>query len=224
MYDLFMITYDEPMADYHWRALHDRFPSARRIEGVKGIHAAHRAAATASRTKHFWVVDADNEVIAQDFSYKVPEWDSGYVHLWHAKNPVNGLVYGWGGIKLFPRRVVLDRTEDGLDMTTSFELKIIPECASITHFNYAPFETWRAAFREAVKLTLAGDPESRERLDIWTSRAEGAYSEWCLSGAIDGQAHATAHNGNIKEISKINDYEWLKSRFEEKRCGMPSQS
>ena len=135
MYDVFFLNYQEPMADTHWRALSRLLPSARRVSGVAGIHAAHRRCAELSTTRMFYVVDADNEVIDFDFRFKPPPYDQGYVHLWFARNPVNELVYGWGGIKLFPKSLVLGLEGTPLDMTTSFPLKIVPEVASITHFN-----------------------------------------------------------------------------------------
>lgn len=214
MYDVFFVSYDEPMADAHWGILKSNVAAARRVHGVAGIHAAHRHCANISRTSHFFVIDADNEVLDYDFTYKVPSYDAQYVHLWQAKNPLNGLVYGWGGVKLFPKRLVKQMSESTLDMTTSFELKIMPEVKSVTHFNYAPFETWRSAFREAVKLTLARDnDEAKERLEVWKTRAAGPFAEHCLRGAQEGAAYAESFHADPEAIRKINDYGWLHERF-----------
>lgn len=214
MYDIFFLRFDEPMADGHWAALKSRIISARVMSGVKGIHAAHLACAKASRTACFFVIDADNEIIDYDFSYKVPTWDMQYVHLWQAHNPVNGLTYGWGGVKLFPKKLVLGMSPDTLDMTTSFPLKVMPEVKSINHFNYAPFETWRSAFRECVKLTLSDDPEALARRDVWVSKATGPYSGECLAGARAGVHYAYANKDDPAAIRKINDYAWLRSFYE----------
>jgi hypothetical protein len=214
MYDIFFLSFDEPMADRHWAATKEKVPSARRVTGVEGIHAAHQHCAKLSRTNHFFVIDADNEILDTDFTYRVPSYDSQYVHLWYARNPLNGLTYGWGGVKLFPKKVVLNMAHDSLDMTTSFSLKIMPEVKSITHFNYAPLETWRAAFREGVKLGLSSEPEARERLTVWQSRAYGPHATESMRGAIDGASYADAHRDDPQAIRKINDYGWLKSRFE----------
>jgi hypothetical protein len=215
MYDVFFLSYDEPMADKHWELLKSKVPSARHMAHISGIHEAHKACATRSRTRMFWVIDADNELLNYDFQMTVPEWDQNYVHLWHAENPLNGLVYGWGGVKLFPKSVVLGMHDIPLDMTTSFELKIMDEVKSITHFNYSPFETWRSAFRECVKLSRSSDQECLDRLAVWTSHASGPYAEYCLAGARDGVAYFESCSYPL-EYRRINDYAWLRNRFAER--------
>lgn len=211
MYDVFFISYDEPHADTHWSLVKNRLPFARRVEGIEGIQAAHLYCCNQSRTPHFFVIDADNEVLDfAPFDYRVPAWDRDYVHLWFARNPVNGLEYGWGGLKLFPRSV-FQRTGPRLDMTTSFPLKVIREVASVTHFNTSPYETWRSAFREAVKLSQNPSQEQQEWLGAWTSTATGPHAEWSLRGAQEGREYGIAHGGD--DLLVINDYSWLKGRF-----------
>lgn len=214
MYDVFFLSFDEPMADLHWKVLQDRVASARRVHAVPGIHAAHMRCADLSQTNHFFVVDADNEVLDFDFSYKVPSYDAGYVHLWQARNPLNGLEYGWGGIKLFPKRVLKKMTGKPLDMTTSFDLKMMDGVRSITHFNYAPFETWRSAFRECVKLTLGGTQEALERREVWLTQAEGPFAHNCLAGAHAGRVYAEVNRNRPERLFLINDYAFLREEFE----------
>lgn len=213
MYDIFFISYDEPMADLHWKSLKGKVPFARHVKGVTGIQAAHLRCAELCRTKFFFVVDADNSIEDESvFEYKVPEWDEQYVHLWYAKNPVNSLCYGWGGIKLFPKQLVVNM-EKKLDMTTSFDLKIVEKVASITHFNISAYESWRSAFRECVKLTLSENDEAKERLEVWRTQAEGPFSEWVLKGAQEGSQYAQKHVNDFDELCRINDYNWLYERF-----------
>ena len=50
MYDMVFISYQEPNADENWDKLKSRFPLARRVHGVKGIHQAHIEAAKKSHT------------------------------------------------------------------------------------------------------------------------------------------------------------------------------
>lgn len=215
MYDVFFLSYDEPYAEQYWSVLKEQHPSARRCNGVPGIQAAHAKCAQMSRTRHFFVVDADNQVTSPDvFDFRVPDWDADYVHLWYARNPVNGLEYGWGGIKLFPKMLFRHLSEQRLDMTTSFPLKVIPEVASITHFDTTPFETWRSAFREAVKLTAKTDEDSADRLKAWREVGRGPHGHWSIRGAEDGHQYASEHIRDDSALKKINDYAWLKSRFD----------
>ena len=59
MYDIVFISYNEPNADENWQALKARFPRAKRVDGVKGIHQSHTSAAIKCFTKMLWIVDAD---------------------------------------------------------------------------------------------------------------------------------------------------------------------
>ena len=40
MYDIIFISYNEPHADNNWNNLKTRFPYAKRVNGIKGIHQA----------------------------------------------------------------------------------------------------------------------------------------------------------------------------------------
>lgn len=214
MYDVFFLSYNEPYASGHFQHLKNHAPLARRLNGVKGIHAAHSRCAELSRTSHFFVMDADNEIVDPSvFDYEITEWDTAYVHLWYARNPVNDLEYGWGGLKLFPK-AVFDGSEPALDMTTSFPLKIIPTVSSITHFNTTAYDTWRSAFREAVKLTLLTSEETQEWLRIWMTTGKGLFAEFSIAGAIDGHVYADEHRNDPEALMRINDYDWLHSAFD----------
>ena len=51
MYDIVFISYEEPNADDVYAELKERYPMAKRVHGVKGIHQAHIAAAKKCFTK-----------------------------------------------------------------------------------------------------------------------------------------------------------------------------
>jgi len=73
---------------------------------------------------------------------------------WHVRNPVNGLVYGYGGVKLFPRQLLKDAKEWKIDLATSIgaKFKVLPRTIGSTEFNCDPETAWRSGFREAAKL------------------------------------------------------------------------
>jgi hypothetical protein len=215
MYDIFFLSHGEPYADANWNVLRNVYPHARRVNGIDGILNAHKHCAFISRTLNFFVIDADNEILDVDFGIKLSVYDKDYVHVWRAKNPVNGLVYGWGGIKLFPKRFLLSIETMPLDMTTSFPLKIMDTVGSITHFNTSPFDTWRSAFRECVKLARADDAESYQRLQTWCKIAKGPYADWCLDGACKGREHGLKYKTDTDMLMKINDWAWLAEKFED---------
>jgi hypothetical protein len=222
MYDIVFISYQEPNADDNWESLKLRFPMAKRIHGVKGIHQAHIAAAKKCFTKMFWIVDGD-AVIMDDFNfdYEVPSHQQDHVHVWRSKNPVNDLVYGYGGIKLFPRRMTIHMDTSKPDMTTSItgKFKAMPQLSNVTAFNTGPFETWKSAFRECCKLSSKiidrqKNEETENRLHIWqTVGKDRPYGEFALRGAQAGSVYGEASQGDIEALKKINDFEWLLEKF-----------
>ena len=122
MYEIFFISYNEPNADSNWELLKSRFPIARRIHGIKGIQQAHYVAATQSFTKMFYVVDGDAQIVSSfDFDHSLEREDYDTVHVWKSRNPINGLEYGYGGVKLLPKHKVLQMDLNKVDMTTSYE-------------------------------------------------------------------------------------------------------
>jgi hypothetical protein len=226
MYDIVFISYQEPNADENFAALKQRFPTAKRVHGVKGIHQAHIAGAKLCFTKMFWIVDGDAQILDNfDFSYKVDKWDLDVVHVWRCKNPINDLIYGYGGIKLFPRQATIDMDLSKPDMTTSIsnKFKAVQELANITAFNTGEFETWKSAFRECCKLSSKvidrqKDKETEDRLDIWcTVGADRLYGEYAIAGAKLGREYGEKYKDSPQDLRRINDFDWLKEKFDECR-------
>jgi len=221
MFDITFISYNEPNADANWEKLKSRFPFARRVHGVEGIHNAHILAARKSRTSMFWVVDGDSQ-IADTFTFKDPDgvWIES-VYVYKALNPVNGLSYGNGGVKLLPRVATMNMDTNSVDMTTSIvkHFTAVPEVASATYFNTDPFNAWRSAFRECVKLSskvINGqvDAETEERLNVWCTKGAGVqYGINAIEGAQLGRAYGELNKDKPEELQKINDFKWLRSKF-----------
>ena len=77
MYDIVFISYEEPNADEVYAELKARFPMAKRVHGVEGIHQAHIAAAKKCFTKMFWVVDGDAKLKNEwQFDYIANEYST----------------------------------------------------------------------------------------------------------------------------------------------------
>ena len=222
--DVFMLKFDEPDADAHWARLRAFAPHAILIEGISGIHAALAECARHASTPHFFVVDADNWIL-DGFSFELifqPHNDQ--VAAWRAKNPVNGLVYGNGGIKLIPANAFCHAKDLGIDLTTRLtdRYRVIPILASEHRFNMTPLLAWRSAFRECAKLASRSVRGSEEKtaalhLDAWCSIANAErHAKWCLQGACDGRDYGTENIGRPEKLRLINDYGWLQSLFLER--------
>ena len=223
-YDVVMLSYKEPEADANYAKLLEKVPNAKRVHGVKGIFHAHQKASQIADTKMFYVIDAD-AILLDDFKfdYFPTVWDEDTVHVWKSKNPINGLVYGFGGLKLFPTQLLRDAKEWRVDFTTSIsdKFKAMPGTANYTAFNTNPYDTWKSAFRECTKLSSSvikksKKDESDERLEIWcTINNDAKFGEYAIAGANAGREYGTKHAGDEETLSKINDYDWLNEKFKE---------
>jgi hypothetical protein len=217
MYDIIFISYNESSAEENFTRLRERFPLAKRVHGIKGIHNAHIAAAKKSFTKMFWVVDADAIILDNfNFDYIAPDWDLETVHVWRSCNPINGLEYGYGGVKLLPKKLTMALDTTTIDMTTSISknFKVMEVISNITAFNTDAYSTWRSAFRECVKLSVNGDSESKERLSTWCVLNDDIpYGFHAYLGALAGKAYGEKNASNTEALSNINDFTWLEAQW-----------
>lgn len=217
MYDIVFISYNELDADDNFANLKERFPLAKRVHGITGIHQAHIAAAKKCFTKMFWVVDGDAVILNSfNFDYQVSEYDQDVVHVWRSINPINNLSYGYGGVKLLPRRMTLDMDVTSTDMTMSIssKFKAMPEISNITAFNTDDYSTWRSAFRECCKLAVINNDESLARLSAWCQLNDQApYGFYAYIGALAGRSYGEKNASNKEALSKINDFTWLEARW-----------
>jgi len=222
MYDIVFISYNEANADSAYETLKNRFHNTKRVHGVKGIHQAHIAAAKKAFTKMFWAVDADAVILDDfDFSYLAPKHQEDHVHVWQSKNPINDLVYGYGGVKLLPRRMTMKMDTSNPDMSTSISdnFLLMPEVSNITAFNTDPFNTWKSAFRECAKLASKTidrqeDDETNQRLKVWqTVGADRPYGEYAIQGAIHGTKYGEKYAQSPHDLYNINNFDWLKEKF-----------
>jgi hypothetical protein len=171
----------------------------------------------------FWVVDGDAEILDDwHFDYCPSIFNRDCVHVWSSRNPINELVYGYGGIKLFPRQLLLDATTWHIDMTTGLgKIKVMSRISNNTAFNTDEFSTWRSAFRECAKLTAGTiknqiEDESQYRLDAWTSVGiDKPFGKYAIEGAKAGVEFAKQYKNDHQMLKKINDRDWLKEKFNE---------
>jgi len=222
-YDIVFISYNEPNADDNFKNLRKRFPRAKRVHGIKGIHQAHIEAAKLVNTTMFWVVDGDAEIVKDFyFDHEVSSYERDIVHVWRSKNPVNDLVYGYGGVKLLPTDLTLNMDVSKPDMTTSIssKFKAVHTLSNVTGFNTDPFNTWKSAFRECCKLSSKvidrqKNEETMSRLDTWcTVGLDRPYGDCAIAGAKAGCEYGEKNKDDLEALKKINDFEWLKRMFD----------
>jgi len=103
-----------------------------------------------------------------------------------------------------------------LDMFTGImpKLKVISRVSNTTAFNTDEFSTWRSAFRECVKLAYNDTEENKARLDTWLSTgADKPFGMYAIEAAHSAVNFVSVNKKKPKELSKINDYDWLLKEF-----------
>jgi hypothetical protein len=222
-FDIIFLSYDEPFAEEHWERLKEHFPFAQRVHGIKGILNAHKKCAKKSRTNYFFVVDGDAYILDSFTFDAIPSenLESDHFYMWRSRNAVNDLVYGNGGIKLFPRTIFHDIDEYGTDLFWRLPHKEIHRIASISRFNFSPFYSWRAGFRECVNLASRkfGKPRTERYklsiLNIWCNKgADRPFGIWCIKGARMGREYGEENKDNKEKLELFNDFDWLKKKFD----------
>ena len=211
-YDIVYLSYDEPNAEQNYADLCAKVPWAKRVHGVEGSDAAHKACAELSETDRFITVDGDNR-IRNDFLQQTMNFDeqtdlNDKVISWTAKNNINGLMYGNGGLKCWPKQYVLDmRThenapEDNIHAQVDFcwntQYIQMNGTFSDIYNNATPQQAWRAGFREGCKMALdrgmrvsvedfnKNHWKNLHRLYIWLMvGADVEYGRWAIYGARD---------------------------------------
>ena len=164
--DCIYLTYDEPNKETNWVKIRNMIPWAQRVDGIKGSDAAHKAAAAASNTERFVLIDGDNVPDEQFFNLTLEfpdqQWESA-VFRWRARNHVNGLMYGNGGLSSWTRTFANRmRTHEATDGRAETEIEFcfdplywpMHDCYSTTYPMGSAFQAWRAGFREGVKMCL----------------------------------------------------------------------
>ena len=216
--DIIFISYDEPQAEQNWTKLVEKFPQAKRVHGVEGMELALLRAAELSETPWYYAVFAKTELAPNfDFTFKPDYFQEPKHYIFHSHNVMNGLEYGHMGIVMYNCNIVKNIKEFGIDYTLSANHEVVPIVSAIASFNSNPYQTWRTAFREAAKLTQYLDEErsieTKHRLKVWTSRAEGEHAEWCLRGARDGKEFYEQHKDDAVALKQAFDWRWLKTKF-----------
>jgi len=203
-----------------------------------GFDSAHKAAAELSETDFFISVDGDN-IINEKFLLETLDWSKtnpDAVHRWRAKNNVNGLVYGNGGLVGWSKQTCLnmrthenaDTEENRLDFCWGVPHENLHNCYSTTVINAEKDQAFTAGYREGVKMGLDKGkpipangfnktvwPENLRVLSTWmTVGADVDNGKYAMLGARMGLYHTVLDNPD--EQNDIGDIEGMKEMFYDK--------
>jgi hypothetical protein len=228
--DCIYLTYDEPQREEFWVKIKNMVPWAKRVDGVKGSDAAHKAAAEASDTERFILIDGDNmpdpAFFNQTLVFHTPDYERA-VYRWRARNNINGLMYGNGGMSSWTREFALNmQTHEATDGRTETEVEFcfdplywaMYDCYSTTYPNGSAFHAWRAGFREGVKMCLnkGAKPSVSEfqnrvhsknldNLTVWHNiGADVEYGEWAIAGSRMGTYMTMLTNWDYRQVQSFD--------------------
>jgi hypothetical protein len=239
--DIIFLSYDEPNAEKNYADLIKKVPWAKRVHGVKGSDAAHKACAAKSDTEYFVTVDADNIVNPKFFQVEVDLDALGlteeHVFSWCGKVHVNQLMYGNGGLKLWTRKFVNEmKTHENSDpgdtkglVEFCFDNRYYQfnENYSESFTNATAFQAWRAGFREGVKMSLNEGAKASNIKEIWWQNYDRLLI-WCTVGAdvkngiwsaMGARQGAYMTNCTDWDYSNVRDFEWLTNFWSDKHEG-----
>jgi hypothetical protein len=197
------------------------------VSGVKGRVAAYHAAARASTTPWFFAVFAKLEVDAKfDWTWQPDRMQQPKHYIFHAGNPVNGLVYGHQAMIAYNKKLALENTGVGLDFTLDQAHEVVPILSGTANYAESPWMAWRTAFREALKLRASlPNVENEYRLNVWLKEDSGtiANGHWSHKGAQDAVEYYEEVKGDPTELRKSYEWDWLASYAFVKRSLTPDQ-
>jgi hypothetical protein len=209
--DWVYLSYDEPKKEEFYQQIKNNFPWVKRVDGVKGSDNAHKAAANLSETERFILIDGDNlpDTSFRDVVLSITESNKNAQFRWRARNHINGLHYGNGGMSSWTREFIRNmkthENTDGSDRTNiefCFDPLYWPmhNCYSTTYPNQSAKQAFRAGFREGVKMCSKDGvmpdkndkanffkyawPRNIQNLSIWqTLGRDVEHGFWAILGA-----------------------------------------
>ena len=231
--DCIYLSYDEPQKEEFWVKIKNMVPWVRRVDGVKGSDAAHKAAAEASDTERFILIDGDNMPDSKFFNLELDFTDKDPIYKkaqyrWRAINNINGLRYGNGGMSCWTKEYVMNMKthehSDGdnnttvdfcLDYSNSLYWSMY-DCYSTTYPNYTPFQAWRAGFREGVKMCLVNGikPEINKFKQSVASRNMNNLTIWHNVGMdIENGEYAIMGSRMGTHMTMLTDWDTQKVQW-----------
>ena len=232
--DIVFISNGEPYAEFNY----DHLKWAVQMEGLdcnhihhsKGVNgrvAAYQAAARMSTTPWFFAVFAKLEVDHRfDWTWQPDRMQQPKHYIFHAGNPVNGLVYGHQAMIAYNKKLALENTGVGLDFTLDQAHEVVPILSGTANYAETPWMAWRTAFREAIKLRASlPDVENEYRLKVWLKEDSGtiANGHWSSKGAQDAVEYYDEVGGDFAALKKSYEWSWLASYAFMKRNLTPDQ-
>ena len=180
------------------------------VSGVNGRVKSQHAAAAASTTPWYFAVWGKLQIDEKfNWSWQPDRMQQPKHYIFHAYNPINGLVYGHQAMIAYNKQLVLNNPGAGLDFTLDSPHEVVPIMSGTANFHTNNWMCWRTAFREVLKLRASlPDVENEYRLQQWLT-VDTTEGKWSSKGAEDAMEYYTEVDGNFDELRKSYEWSWL---------------
>ncbi len=222
--DIVYLSYDEPLADELYARLQQVFGrDIKRLHGVSPLRRALKLTAELVDTEHYWLADGDFEI---DLSFEParvpPQGDDIAMTVLQARNALNGLTYGNGGLKVIRTEAMRQMSDETVDVLAAIgKAEFLPICAGVTRINQTPYHAWKAAYREVAMISRGSEYGMEPHwakivIDSWVSGGDGIHAAYCTSGAYAGIEFARRVHADSEQWQQINDPVWLRRQFDDR--------
>ena len=236
--DIIFLSYDEPNAEKNYADLCSKAPWAKRIHGVEGSDAAHKACAEISETENFITIDGDTIIdpkfLQVELDLEKLKATPEFQFSWAGNIDVNGLKYGNGSIKMWTRDFIKNmKTHENTDGSDETNIEFcyfdnylqLNENYSTSIISSTPQQAWRAGFREGVKMSLNRGAsiedlkklwwQNYNRLLIWTMIGTDVENGlWAIYGAREGVFKTMCTDWDHVQV---RDFTYLNNLWQEKQ-------
>lgn len=216
--DIVFITNGEKDA----RSNYDKLVKQVSYWGVRGISHGHsprlkayQEAAKLSQTDWFLAVFAKCTVNEDfmPFNWLPDYWQKPKHYIFYNNNIDLDLTYGHMAPVAYNVNLLMANA-GGIDITQSQEHAVVPRVISSTQLT-EPWEIWRTAFRETVKLMYYNEQEfsveTQYRLTKWL---DGNGHIWYQRGSRDAVNFYEATDGSWHWLMMTSEWDWLRQRFD----------
>ena len=213
--DIVFISNGESNAEQNWEHLnrvHKGNNRVVRVDGVKGRAEAYRTSLEASNTDWAFCVFAKLEVNPDfDWTWQPDRLQQAKHYIFHAENPVNGLVYGHMAMIAYNKKLVAVNQAQGLDFTLEQAHEVVPLLSGVARYADDPWIAWRSAFRECLKLKHSlPNIDNNYRLSQWLKAdTTSAVAGWSAIGAQDAVDYYDSVDGDFASLRLTYEWQWL---------------
>ena len=231
-FDVFYVCFDEPNRKENWRQIQSIIKNAKKVEGVVGFDKALKTCARSSSTDYFFVIDGDNKILESRLlnPFGLSSFQNQWVLSWSSLNSINGLIYGNGGLKFWPKKIALEIKShenswehgDQTDYCFLADYYLVGDYVTETIVNSTAQQAFRSGFREGVKMSLQWGKQvplnkenfetslgkqNRLRLKVWCQvGADASNGYWAILGARLGLKMNVV---DLFDHRMINSYSWI---------------